>query len=250
MNAAKFTWPPTEQLPPLLPDRIQVCVWDLDPEPAETDWNVLSEEEIRRARRFVYPRDRDRYVRAHTVLHRVLGEHAGVSARAISFVANEYGKPEITSQTITRPLHFNLSHSAGVAVLAVSRSYPLGVDIELLRPMDAEVAEHHFSGRELFTLRSLRSETWLSGFYRCWTSKEALLKGEGLGLNVSLSAFDVEVDPQLAPALLAVRAPTKITHNWRLVDLKPGGNAIGTLAVRDDLGSFKAEAVECFSLHP
>lgn len=247
MNAQKIYWPPALQVPALAGSRIHVWVWDLDLLVSEADWKILGPQEAIRARRFVYPQDRDRYVRAHAAMRMLLASYANSAPANIVFSENQYGKPQIPA-THRAPLHFNLSHSAGTAVLAVSQHYDLGVDVEVVRPIHREVAEKHFSPHELRTLQTLPQEQWLDGFYRCWTSKEALLKGEGLGLNLPLDSFDVEVDPQRPPGLIAVRPPARIAPRWRLVELKPAHNTVGTLAVRDEMQTFVNETIECFSL--
>lgn len=248
MNAQKFLWPIAEQLPPLSMEHVHVHAWDLDLPPQPLDWEILSEEETQRARRFVFPRDRDHFVKAHSTMRRVLSSYSGIPAAQILFLNNQYGKPQIQNASMAEPLLFNLTHSGGTAVLAVARKYELGVDIEVLRPIDKNVAEHHFSPDELRTLQSLPKEEWLAGFFRCWTSKEALLKGEGLGLNLPLNAFDVEAHPQRAPALLACRPPANIAADWKMIELKPSHQTPGTLAVRDEMGKFSAKAVQYFSL--
>lgn len=248
MNTQNFLWPLAAQLPPLAHGQVHVCSWDLDPPPLLPDWEILSEEESSRARRFVFPRDRDRYVRAHSTMRTVLAGYSGLPPAEISFLNNAYGKPEIEIEQNSRCIRFNLSHSAGIAILAVACGYELGIDVEVLRAIEPDVAEHHFSTRELATLRSLRQQESLQGFYRCWTSKEALLKGEGLGLNLALDAFDVEAHPQRAPALLSSRTPARFMHGWLLVEIKPTPHTVGTLAVRDETGCFRADAVRCFSL--
>ncbi len=247
MNAQNSFWPSVEKSPPLPVAGVHVCAWNLDVVPIPSDWGILSAEETDRARRFVFPRDRDRYVRAHSVMRTLLGGYAGTPPAEIRFSCNAYGKPEIESGQNPRQLRFNLSHSAGMAVLAVSNRYELGVDLEMVRPIDHDIAEHHFSRHELLTLRGLPQETWLDGFYRCWTSKEAVLKGEGVGLNLPLDAFDVETHPQRAPALLSLRLPASIAPGWLLFELKPAENAVGTLAVRDETGELRGENIHYFS---
>jgi 4'-phosphopantetheinyl transferase len=248
MTAQTFLWPRTYPIPPLHLEQVHVHAWDLDLPPLPADWQILSEEEALRARRFAFPRDRDRYVRAHSTMRALLAGYSGTLPAEISFSSNSYGKPQIQLAHTKERLQFNLSHSAGMAVLAVARAYVLGIDLEILRPIDREVAEHHFSRHELLVLRTLSNEEWLPGFYRCWTSKEALLKGEGLGLNLPLDAFDVEVRPRRSPALLASRPPADIAAGWRLIELNPARNAVGVLAVLDEAGQFTVDSVRCFSL--
>jgi 4'-phosphopantetheinyl transferase len=250
MSTQIFSWPYAEPVPPLTANDVHVWTWDLDRPPLDSGWNFLNEEETFRARRFVYPQDRDRYVRAHSAMRTLLSSYAGIAPASIAFSTNAYGKPQVAHEEGAEQIHFNLTHSAGVAALAVSRAFELGIDIEHIRPIDSEVAEHHFSPRELLTLGSLPPEQWLQGFYRCWTSKEALLKGEGLGLNLALDGFDVEVYPQRPPALIAVAPYTNISSDWLLAELTPAENVVGTLAIRDPAGTWEGTSLQCFSLRP
>ena len=248
MSAQIISWPQTEPVPSLETNRVHIWAWDLDRPPLESDWNLLSEEETLRARRFIYPRDRDRYVCAHAATRTLLSGYLGIGPPSIIFSMLAHGKPHIEFAPGARKIHFNLTHSANIAALAVSRDYALGVDLEQMRPIDPEIAKDHFSLRELRTLDSLPPGLWLAGFYRCWTSKEALLKGEGMGLNLPLDGFDVEVSPHLPPALIAVTPDTNIPLAWTLVDLKPADHFAGTLAVYDPGKTFQTSSLQCFSL--
>ncbi len=247
MGTQIFSWPAAEPAPPFNANSVHVWAWNLDRTPLDSDWQVLSESETVRARRFVHPQNRDRFVCAHSAMRALLSRYCGIHAAEIAFSTNAYGKPKIQYQTDAEPIHFNLTHSAVLAALAVSREYQLGIDIEHVRPIDSDVAEHHFSPHELLTLGRLPEPQWLAGFYRCWTSKEALLKGEGLGLNLPLDGFDVEVNPQLPPALIAVAPQTNIQRAWTLVELKPATNFIGTLAIHDPAKTFQRTSLRCFS---
>ena len=240
-------WPNAHQIPLLREDQVHVWAWNLDRPPVDSDWSVLSQEETLRARRFVHPHDRDRYVRAHAVTRTLLGSYTGVNPATISFATNARGKPKIQNAENTERVRFNLAHSAAIGMLAVSRNYDLGVDVEHMRPIDATVAVHHFSPRELLTLDNLPAPLWLAGFYRCWTSKEALLKGEGVGLNFPLDDFHVEVDPLRPPALIAVEPHSHITPGWRLFELNPADEFAGTLAIRDETASFDRTSLQCFA---
>jgi 4'-phosphopantetheinyl transferase len=227
---------------------VHVFAWDLDIPPEDRDWEILDSEEAAHARRFVFPRDRDRYVRAHSTMRSVLSQYSGTRADEISYAAGPHGKPRITRPENEQRLQFNLSHSGGIAALAVARDFSLGVDVERIRPIAPDIAEHHFSPVERDTLSRLPPELWLDGFYRCWTSKEAMLKGIGLGLNLTLDAFDVEADPRRAPACLGWRPPAKDAAGWQLMELRPAPGLLGALALHDALGTFNPARLQRFSL--
>ncbi len=234
-------WPLRLPEPPPTDDTVHVYAWPLEAElaPVQYHLHLLSEEERARAARFRFDRHRGNYVQAHSGMRRVLAACLQCAPGGIAFQQNEYGKPSLPGD----PLQFNLSHTRGLCVLAVSRVMPLGVDVEYIREMDEAVASSHFSSRELATLRHTTGEAWVRSFYRIWTSKEALLKAEGFGIHVPLHSFDVEGDPEKPAALLAARPAAGFTRQWRMHDLRPGtGHHAAALAVGGDA------KVECYTL--
>ena len=79
-------------------------------------------------------------------------------------------------------LQFSLSHSEGLAVVALS-DIPVGVDIELLDiERDTSRLIDRFFNEEEKALLKESSDPSLS-FYTIWTKKEALLKISGKGLS-------------------------------------------------------------------
>jgi 4'-phosphopantetheinyl transferase len=176
--------------------------------------------------KFHFAPDRERYAVAHANLRRILGGYLNQPAKKISFDANRFGKPELAGEASS--LNFSLSHSQSIAVLAVAHGLPVGVDVEEVRPIEPEVAATHFSASELSDLSGLQGDAWLSGFYRCWTRKEAILKAEGVGLHRALDSFDVALLPG-APAEL-LRTRVRFLYPWKLYDVSPAPGTIGALA--------------------
>nr|WP_247744293.1 4'-phosphopantetheinyl transferase superfamily protein [Ruegeria sp. R14_0] len=129
---------------------------------------------------------------------------------------------------------FNLSHSGGRAVLAVNKDGDLGLDIEKVRPIEDAVAKHNFSPAEYAELSGLPKADWLTGFFRCWTRKEAVLKKLGHGLYMPLDSFDVTVLPNASPCLTRIEGDNPA--RWSLVHLDLGPGWIGALALRDAFG--------------
>lgn len=169
-------------------------VWrvDLDAPPADT--GCLSRAERDRAGRFVFARDRERFVAAHVALRQLLSSHTGVAASELEFVQGEAGKP-----SLVRPagVQFNLSHSKSVALIAIGTAdVEIGVDVEVVRPMpDAQaMAASYFTEAEQRALAALPPARRERAFLTCWTRKEACLKAIGLGLGVDTRTFEAGVD--------------------------------------------------------
>ncbi len=146
----------------------------------------LSANELARAERFSRMEDRRRFVAARSILRVILadvlerGDEAGKGA-ALRFGYGPAGKPFLLDDP---QLHFNVSHSEDIAVIAVTRVGEVGIDIEKQRDMvDLDnVARLVFNDAEKTAVLGCSPGERESVFYRIWTRKEALLKAMGLGL--------------------------------------------------------------------
>lgn len=222
-----LTWPASSFLRTIARDEVHLWAWALQPVAGDLSAHlqILDRQEQERAQRFHFAADAERYAVAHGNLRRILGAYLNLAPERLCFRKNQFGKPELAGETT---LKFSLSHSKSIAVLAVDRSQPVGVDVEDVRPIEAEVANGHFSATELTDLRGLQGEDWLAGFYRCWTRKEAILKAEGVGLSRALDSFDVSLLPDKKAELISTRQ--QFSHPWRLHDVSPSSSSIGALA--------------------
>ncbi|MDB5731132.1 MAG: 4-phosphopantetheinyl transferase [Variovorax sp.] len=180
----------------LLPSQASCLLWqiDLDEAPAPAALALLSPEEQARAQRFVFERDARRFIAAHVALRKILGKQAGMDGKPLHLVEGHFGKPAVAGLA---GLHFNLSHSQGVGLIALSRTFEVGVDVEVLRPMpDAlSLAQAHFTHAECAALAALPEAMRERAFFTCWTRKEACLKALGVGLQLSPASFEVGVAP-------------------------------------------------------
>ncbi|MEI9970598.1 MAG: hypothetical protein WDO73_00320 [Ignavibacteriota bacterium] len=90
----------------------------------------LSPEERQRAARFHFPVHAARYRICHAAVRQVLGDYLGVPGTQVGLTVEATGKPRLIGDSTLR---FNLSHSADLALLAVSDGMDLGVDVEAIR---------------------------------------------------------------------------------------------------------------------
>lgn len=149
-----------------------VDVWhfacDQDPGPLAA---ALSADEQAIADRFVAAHHRARYRTQHAMVRALLARYLGVPPAAIAFTRGARGKPAVAG------LEHNLSHTDDVALLAVARGNPLGIDVERLaaRLEPAELARLVLAPAEAACLER-------AAFLRIWCRKEACLKATGVGL--------------------------------------------------------------------
>jgi 4'-phosphopantetheinyl transferase len=177
-----------------LPSPARCLVWrvDLDSPPAPEAAACLSDDEWLRAQRFVFARDRQRFVAAHAALRALLCAHTGIPGAFLEFRLGAFGKPALVEPV---GLRFNLSHSQSVGLIVLSEDAEVGVDVEVLRSMpDAEALAHaNFSPVERRALQAVAPEARDRAFLTCWTRKEACLKAMGMGLSVDTRSFDVGI---------------------------------------------------------
>jgi 4'-phosphopantetheinyl transferase len=174
----------------------EVHVWRITLDAcSDVDGRWLDAAERERAARLRFAADRDRYVAAHASLRRILGLYCDRDPSALAFDVSASGKPALAG----RPeLCFSLSHSADLAVLAVTTGGAVGADVEHQRTLDdrQSLAARHFSAREQGAWRSLGADASDAAFLVAWTRKEAVLKCFGVGLSVDTSTCESGIAPR------------------------------------------------------
>ena len=70
----------------------------------------------------------------------------------------------------------------------------------------------------------------MTGFFNCWTRKEAYIKARGMGLALPLDRFDVSLVPGEPAVLLSTPGEPEAARNWSLRELAPGPGYVGAVA--------------------
>jgi 4'-phosphopantetheinyl transferase len=191
---------------------------------------VLSDDERRRADRFLHKSDGARWTVARGALRHLLSRYCGVPPRAIAFDQGAAGKPSIAAAAYPhRAVNFNLAHSHGRAMLAVAANRPVGIDLEQLRgdfdPMP--LARHYFFEREFEAIATIPVVDQRDAFFRHWVAKESVLKAQGVGLSIPLDRFFVTFDTDKTFARVYSLDLQKLDSDWfvRLLALQEGWHA-------------------------
>lgn len=157
---------------------------------------LLSEEENVRRSRFHFERDRHLYLVSHALCRVALAATGQVDTASLRFKTNEHGRPEIDYPEELRQLRFNLSHTHGMAALALVWDAAVGVDVEdcLRSGVGLDIAKAYFSHDEVEYLAKVSAETTREVFFTFWTLKESYIKARGMGLAIPLDKFSFRLD--------------------------------------------------------
>jgi 4'-phosphopantetheinyl transferase len=168
-------------------------------------WALLSADETTRAQRFHFDRDRTRYVRGRGFLRQMLGQVCRQDPASLIFGTGAQGKPFLQGSTLA----FNLSHSRDLAVLVVSQTGPVGIDLEFIdRSADiAGLTQSCMTPPEAAVLAALPADERQARFFAFWTAKEARMKLTGMGMSLPPQQIALDLRAGVPVGYLRPRTP-------------------------------------------
>lgn len=200
--------------------------------------SFLSEDEIIKASKFRFKKDKNCSIISRGTLRFLSGKYLNIDPKTIKFKYGKYGKPYYDLET---ELKFNVSHSGNLAVIAFVLNSDIGIDIEKLK-YDFEVmdiVDNYFSRSEIESLNKFPVQDQVKGFYRCWTRKESFIKAKSKGLSFPLDAFSVSIDSDKKTELLETKWNKKEKDSWSLFSFSPQEEYMGAISVKDSLEDVK-----------
>lgn len=156
--------------------------WIWQSRPQAVDTTVLSGVEVARVTRLVSP-EKQNILAASLVRRRhLLSDLLGCAADQLQIMHDDVGKPCLPGFP---DVEISFSDSEGWNALTLSRTGPVGVDVEFVRPVSWEPMLNMLAqDEEACAIRAVLAErAGLDTFFRCWTAKEAILKAVGTGLK-------------------------------------------------------------------
>ena len=152
----------------------------------------LSPEEAGRYRQIRSAHAGRQYLAARMLARSTLSRYAGVPEQAWRFTANEHGRPTIDWPREYRDIHFSISHTAGLVVIAIGRIPEIGIDVETLdRDVEIqEIAKSVLAEAEACELARTAPDAVRDRFFSFWTLKEAYMKARGLGFSLPPRSFE------------------------------------------------------------
>jgi 4'-phosphopantetheinyl transferase len=232
-------WSAASELPALEADMVHVWSASLGAAPSTVQslLRTLTPDEVSRAERFHFQKDREHFIVARGLLRSILSRYLDTEPSQLRFCYCAHGKPVLDPVSSGRTLRFNLSHSNGLALYAITSGGEIGVDIEYMRAdfPGLEVADQFFSAREIVILRALPSPKRQEVFFTFWTLKEALIKAKGEGLALDLDAIDMSAVVETLGDSGQVVDRARYFSGWSLQKLMPAPGYIGAVAVEGEI---------------
>jgi 4'-phosphopantetheinyl transferase len=188
---------------------------------------LLSTDERKEEPKYVFARDRLRYLVTRALVRSVLSRYLPIDPRDWRFAENDYGCPHAANpEALAAGLSFNLSHTHSLIALAVTRHRAVGVDVENFADsrVPLTVAQRSFSPVEVADLFEAPEHERPYRFFEYWTFKESYIKARGMGLSLPLDGFSFRypeagrVGIEIAPAL--ADAPER----WHFRQFRPEPN--------------------------
>jgi 4'-phosphopantetheinyl transferase len=165
---------------------------------------LLTPDERVRSGRFAMADDRARFIIGRALARTMLSRHAAVAPCDWPIEIDERGRPELrTLPEGTPDLRFNLSHTPGQIVCALTIGREIGIDVEYVgrRLLYDNIPERFFSPGEVADLRARPVHEQDVAFFDYWTLKEAYIKARGLGLALPLGQFTFRLREQQPPRI-------------------------------------------------
>jgi 4'-phosphopantetheinyl transferase len=196
--------------------------------------DTLSAAEKERAGKFKFDRHRNRFIAGRGWLRATLAAYLQTNPARLDFVYSVQGKPALSPEFDPAQIHFNLAHSEDLALLAITRIGPVGIDVERIRQVKdaAELVARFFCARENELFQQLPASEKPAAFFNLWTRKEALLKATGEGIGKALSEVEVSFLPGEPARLVGIAGDADRAAQWRLHELSPAPGYVGAVAIQ------------------
>ena len=227
-------------------DSHEILIWYIEPESIKDSAQLsrffqwLSPEERAQHGRFRFEKHRHTYLISHALVRQALSLITQVEPEKFSFKTNAYGKPFVAAPAQQQAVHFNLSHTEGLAAVAISRRTELGIDVENIHRQDMTqaLAEQFFAPEECLAVAQTREHERSAKMLEFWTLKESYIKAVGMGLSIALDSFAFKLATATQAArLLRLDAQVDTLEAWRFWQGQPTENHLMALAFKPDHAS-------------
>jgi len=225
---------PQDFLYKLVPGNVHVWRAPLNdsPERASRYRSYLSADELTRADRCRTPHPQYQFVVTRGILRMLLSQYMEIRPAQLQFETQPRGKPVLRTAS-SFPIQFNVSHTRGMALIALTTQHAVGIDVEWIdrKVQDRDIAERYFSARESEYLASLPPPERTRQFFSYWTCKEAYLKMQGRGIAKGLAQCEVTMNPGQCQVGLTPLDQQGQGEDCSLYRITSGSRHVGAVAI-------------------
>jgi len=188
---------------------------------SKTCIQYLSEDERIRSEKLKIEEKKKQFIISRSVLRLLLSSAVGKPYQDIEFFYGGHGKPSINESINTKLIEFNISHSGNYALIAITLSNKIGVDIEEINiDLDHQsLSKRFFSKQEYDELQRIDESQQCDAFYSIWSKKESFIKATGKGVAFGLDQFSVSLD-EGHEAGVDVKTPVQLEDAWFTYELQ------------------------------
>ena len=152
--------------------------------------NFTSSEKITKIKKYRFLKDSKRTLLGDILARYIICNKQNIPNSQLEFKCNEYGKPELINPS---GYYYNISHS-GKWVVCAFDNHPIGIDVEVIKPIEMKIAKRFFTESEYNDLMNIDEDDRLKYFYKLWTLKESYIKADGKGLTIPLDSFSFSIE--------------------------------------------------------
>lgn len=192
----------------------QVHIWYIPFNENLIDSSILSPDEIQRSSEYKFNLHKNYFLMYRCVLRKILACYYDIHPEKLVFSYTNYGKPYVLNNA--PGIQFNLSHSNGIAVLGITKYHQIGIDIELIKPLEDMLlmANQILSELEYRRFLMLIESERLEAFYEIWTRKEAFIKAINKGLSYPLNKFSVSFSHNQPSRIIEIENSKVEARKW------------------------------------
>ncbi|MFS4481476.1 4'-phosphopantetheinyl transferase family protein [Hyunsoonleella sp. 2307UL5-6] len=199
---------------------------------------ILSKEELIKASKFRFDKDRQQFIITRGVLRYLSGNYLKINPKDVNLIYSEFGKPYFDMDTT---LKFNVSHAEDLAVIGFVNNYDFGIDVEYTkRTFDIlDIVDNYFSKHEIKALKKIAKPLQTEAFYRGWTRKEAFVKAKSKGLSFPLDSFSISIETDENAELYETIWDENEKDLWRIIPFQTTKGYKAAFAVKGTISSVK-----------
>jgi len=199
--------------------------------------SILDASELAKEQFFRFPADRLRYLVTRALARTVLSRYVETKPYEWEFSTSPFGRPVVVNAGFgLLDIHFNISHTQDMIIMAVSRGGEVGIDIETIRPDEPLVdeAQRFFAPAEIAALNKVPTSQKAYRFFEYWTFKESYIKALGMGIYLPLDKFAFHFPDDYSVAIEIEADLHDRAESWHFFQFMPTSSHLVAVCAQSD----------------